>query len=279
MTIPAIRLVISDIDGTILNSQHQLTLGLKQVVAQLQAAGLPFVLTSARSPKAMVAIAAELGLTTPLAAYNGGYIVNPTDSGAFEPLFSQPLDFTEANKVIQLAIHNFPNVAVNIYAATDWFVPARNSWVAQEEVITGMTAEEVVLSEFLAQQPTIHKILFIGEEEEITSLEGAISKLVLMESAKYRSKDNYLEFTNKLISKELALQKLVAHYQIVPENVMAIGDHDNDVSMIAAAGWGVAMGNATEACKEKADWVTADNDHDGAALAIQKILEDLPAND
>ena len=77
----------------------------------------------------------------------------------------------------------------------------------------------------------------------------------------------------------MALQKLVAHYQIVPENVMAIGDHDNDVSMIAAAGWGVAMGNATEACKEKADWVTADNDHDGAALAIQKILEDLPAND
>lgn len=273
MTTPDIRLIISDIDGTILNSQHQVSKKLQALMPLLQKRKIPFVLTSARSPKGMAAIADELTLTAPLAAYNGAYIVEQTKKGSFTELFSRPLDFTEANKVIQLAVHSFPEVAVNIYSAAEWFVPAINKWVQQEEAITEMTAKEVILPDFLSNQPPIHKLLFIGSDEDIAALDAAIGRLVLMESTKYRSKSNYLEFTDKTVSKELALRELADYYQVAPNEVMAIGDHDNDLSMIAAAGFGVAMGNASEACKEKANLITVDNDHDGAAVAISDALQ------
>lgn len=273
MRTPDIRLIISDIDGTILDSKHQVSDKLKQLMPLLEERKIPFVLTSARSPQGMTAIADELELSTPLAAYNGAYIVERNKKGGFPQLFGRPLDFVEANKVIQLAVHDFPEIAVNIYSEADWFVPVVNDWVRQEEVITGMQAQEVLLKEFLAKKLPIHKLLFIGSEAEIAGLEAAISKLVLMESAKYRSKSNYLEFTDKTVSKELALQQLAEYYQVTSAQVMAIGDHDNDVSMIAASGFGVAMANGSEACQEKANLITADNDHDGAALAIAEVLD------
>lgn len=260
---PQISMIVTDIDGTILNSEHQVSPKLKGIIPQLKEKKIPLVLISARSPEAMAPIADELQLETPIAAYNGAFIVAGT-----EEIFSQPIDFTEANKVIQLARHNFPNIAINLYVKEKWLVEKKNKWVELEEAITQLTASEINLMDFLLTEPVIHKVLFIGEEEEIAQLNEAIGKLVLMESSKYLSKANYLEFTHKSVSKGQALTELARYYHLDKEEVMAIGDHDNDVSMITAAGLGVAMGNATEACKVKAQVITTDNDQQGAAEAI-----------
>ena len=83
---------------------------------------------------------------------------------------------------------------------------------------------------------------------------------------------NNIEFTSEGISKGEALKFVSDHTGIPMERIMAIGDNLNDVEMIKAAGFGVAMGNAIPLLKEKADWVTAINDEDGFALAIEKML-------
>lgn len=265
-----IQLIVSDIDGTILNSEHQVTQELKETLEAVTKVSIPFVLTSARSPLAMAHIRDELGLETPLAAYNGAYI---SEYQTEKELFSLPVDFTEANKVIQLANRRYPEVAINIYAGNRWLVPKRNPWVQLEEEITQMKAEEVELHRFLAEELAIHKVLFIGDQEPLEQLERSIGNLVLLESAQYRSKENYLEFTHKKVSKALALEQVAAYYQVDLAHTLAIGDHDNDVSMIGAAGVGVAMGNASEAARKKADFITADNDHNGVAVVLKQVLQ------
>lgn len=267
---PRIQLIVSDIDGTILNSQHQITQELKTVLTEVTASGVPFVLTSARAPVAMEHIRDELGLTTPLAAYNGAYISEYESSNS---LFSLPVDFIEAKKVVQLAYRSYPQVAINIYAGDRWLVPKRNPWVQIEEKITQINAEECDLPRFMAQEPDIHKVLFIGDAEEVAKLEGSIGNLVLLESGQYRSKENYLEFTHKKVSKALALEQVAAYYQVDLANTLAIGDHDNDASMIGAAGVGIAMGNGSEAARKVADFVTADNNHDGVAVVLKQVLK------
>ena len=269
MTKPIIRLILSDIDGTLLNTNHEVTPELKGVMAEVCAQEISFVLTSARSPLGMTKIQEELGLKTPLAAYNGAYI---SDYQAKKPFFSLPVDLVEAKKVILRAFHSYPHVAINIYAGEKWVVPKRNQWVIAEEKITGMKAEEVELNRFLAQEPEIHKVLFIATNEEIATLENSLSKIVLLESSSYRSKENYLEFTHKKISKALALEKLAEYYQVPLSNTMAIGDHDNDAGMIGAAGMGIAMANGSVAARNKADFITADNNHNGVAIVLKQLV-------
>lgn len=270
MNKPRIDLIVSDIDGTILNTEHQVTPELKEVLGAVTTAGIPFVLTSARSPLAMAHIRDELGLKTPLTAYNGAYI---SEYQTEKALYSLPLDFTEANKVIQLAHRRYPEIAINMYAGDRWLVPKRNQWVQLEEKITKMEAEELDLPRFLAEEPEIHKVLFIGDKEPLAELERSIGNLVLLESGQYRSKENYLEFTHKKVSKALALEQVAAYYQVDLAHTLAIGDHDNDVSMIGAAGVGIAMGNASEAARKKADFITADNNHNGVAVVLKQVLQ------
>lgn len=269
MTKPMIRLILSDIDGTLLNTKQEVTSELKAITNEVSDLEIPFVLTSARSPKGMAQIHAELGLKTPLAAYNGAYI---REYQAKKPFFSLPVDFVEAKKVILQAFHNYSQVAINIYSGDRWLVPKRNRWVIEEEKITRMKAEEVDLTRFLASKPEIHKVLFIAEKERIATLETSLNKLVLLESASYRSKENYLEFTHKKISKALALEKLAEYYQVPLSNTMAIGDHDNDAEMIAASGMGIAMANGSVAARNKADFITADNNHNGVAIVLKQVV-------
>ena len=270
MNKPRIDLIVSDIDGTILNTEHQVTQELKETLAAVTKAGIPFVLTSARSPLAMTHIRDELSLQTPLAAYNGAYI---SEYQTDKALFSLPVDFTEANKVIQLAHRRYPEIAINMYSGDRWLVPKRNQWVQLEEKITQMQAEELDLPRFLLGEPEIHKVLFIGDKEPLAELERSIGNLVLLESGQYRSKENYLEFTHKKVSKELALEQVAQYYQVDLAHTLAIGDHDNDVSMIGAAGVGIAMGNASEAARKKADFITADNNHNGVAVVLKQVLQ------
>ncbi len=84
------------------------------------------------------------------------------------------------------------------------------------------------------------------------------------------SKPHFLEFGRPDMGKGVALSQMARELGITRHQVMAIGDSPNDLDMIEYAGWGIAMGNAVECIKEKAQWITADNDADGVALALEK---------
>ncbi|EEY80874.1 MULTISPECIES: Cof-type HAD-IIB family hydrolase [Streptococcus] len=273
MTKQPIRLIISDIDGTILDNQHQVDPELKDIIPLLNREQIPFVLASARSPLGMEPIARELGLgDNPLACYNGALVIKG-DPQAYETIIEHPLDKKEIRTFLELVKAEFPSVSINLYSGKDWIADRLDKWVQIEAAITGEqpVIQNILLPVLDALIP-IHKLLLIDEAPVIQKLHDYLQTLDFSKTAFYLSKDNYMEVTAKHVSKEQALYELAQHYQVPLEEVMTVGDNFNDLPMLRLAGLGVAMDNAPEAVKNEAKAVTKSNNEHGVAEAIKEYV-------
>ncbi|WP_270523630.1 Cof-type HAD-IIB family hydrolase [Streptococcus anginosus] len=269
-----IRLVISDVDGTILNDQHQVDYQLKTQLPLLQEKGIPFVLASARSPLGMEPIAQQLGLIdNPLACYNGALVIKG-NSQNYDVLMEHGLDKKEVQYLLELVQEKFPAVAINLYSGKDWFAEQIDKWVQEEADITGEIPTIQDLAFVLQKQVSVHKLLLIGEPADIQKLQDYLQNIAFPQTAFYLSKENYLEVTAKQVSKENALQEIAHFYHISLQQVIAIGDNFNDLPMLKLAGLGVAMGNAPKAVKEQVAAVTHTNNNHGVAQAIEQYVLD-----
>ena len=273
MTKQVIRLIISDIDGTILDDQHQVDPKLKDMIPLLNREKIPFVLASARSPLGMEPIARDLGLgDNPLACYNGALVIKG-DPQAYETIIEHPLDKEEIRTFLELVKAEFPSVSINLYSGKDWIADRLDKWVQIEAAITGeQPMIQNVLMPVLDAQMPVHKLLLIDQAPVIQKLHDYLHTLDFPKTAFYLSKDNYMEVTAKHVSKERALYEIAQHYQVPLEQVMTIGDNFNDLPMLRLAGLGVAMGNAPEAVKTKAKAVTKSNNEHGVAETIEKYV-------
>lgn len=273
MTNHPIRLIISDIDGTILDDQHQVDPKLKDMIPLLNREKIPFVLASARSPLGMEPIARELGLgDNPLACYNGALVIKGNPQ-AYETIIEHPLDKKEIRTFLELVKAEFPSVSINLYSGKDWIADRLDKWVQIEAAITGeQPMIQNVLVPVLNAQMSVHKLLLIDEAPVIQKLHDYLQTLDFLKTAFYLSKDNYMEVTAKHVSKEQALYEIAQHYQVSLEQVMTIGDNFNDLPMLRLAGLGVAMDNAPEAVKTEAKAVTKSNNEHGVAEAVEKYV-------
>ena len=273
MTNHPIRLIISDIDGTILDDQHQVDPNLKDMIPLLSREKIPFVLASARSPLGMEPIARELGLgDNPLACYNGALVIKG-DPQAYETIIEHPLDKKEIRTFLELVKTEFPSVSINLYSGKDWIANRLDKWVQIEAASTGerpMIQNELI--PVLNAQMPVHKLLLIDEPPVIQKLHDYLQTLGFPKTSFYLSKDNYMEVTTKHVSKEQALYEIAQHYQVPLEQVMTIGDNFNDLPMLRLAGLGVAMSNAPEAVKTEAKAVTKSNNEHGVAEAVEKYV-------
>ena len=226
MTKQAIRLIISDIDGTILDDQHQVDSELKDMIPLLNREKIPFVLASARSPLGMEPIARELGLgDNPLACYNGALVIKG-DPQAYETIIEHPLDKKEIRTFLELVKAEFPSVSINLYSGKDWIADRLDKWVQIEAEITGeQPMIQNVLMPVLDAQMPVHKLLLIDQAPVIQKLHDYLQTLDFPKTAFYLSKDNYMEVTAKHVSKEQALYEIAQHYQVPLEQVMTIGNN------------------------------------------------------
>ena len=273
MTKQNIRLIVSDIDGTILDDQHQVDSQLREQIPLLKKENIPFVLASARSPLGMEPIARELGLgDNPLACYNGALIIKG-DSNQYETIIEHPLDKKEIHIFLELVKTEFPSVSINLYSGKDWITERFDKWVQIEADITGEQPliQNVLLPVLDALIP-VHKLLLIDEAAVIQQLHAYLQTLDFPNTSFYLSKDNYMEVTHQQVSKEHALLEVANHYQIPLEQVMTIGDNFNDLPMLRLAGLGVAMGNAPQEVKADARTETYSNNQHGVAKAIEKYV-------
>lgn len=264
-----IKLIISDIDGTILSDTHVVDSDLKNQVAKLHQKGIPFVLASARSPKGIIPLADQLGITNdPIAAYNGALVLE-RQGNDYVPIFNHSLDKQEIVKLIKIIKEHFSDLSINLYSNQDWYVETYDHWAQREG---GITRETPIIENFdsllLDESRPIHKLLVIGETAEIEGLLRLCKELDLENSAFYLSQANYLEVTHHAVSKERALKEIAGYFSTPLEQVMTIGDNYNDVPMLSAAGLGIAMGNAPKKVKEKAQAETSNNNANGASKAV-----------
>lgn len=269
-----IKLVMSDIDGTILDDNHQIDNELKDTLKMLQKKDIPFVLASARSPKGIYQIAEDLEITAePLACYNGALILENADKDNYKPIFSHELAIDEVKQIIHILKKEFPDVSINLYTGRDWFVQKFDKWV---EIEANITNEEPLKRDIFelteSSDLTVHKLLLIGTSAEIKKVHQYLEHLNLEKSSFYFSKENYLEITNTEVTKERALLELSDFFKVPLENILTMGDNFNDVPMLSLAGIGVAMGNSPDEVKESADIIAPNNNQNGATKVIEKYV-------
>ncbi len=265
-----IKLICSDIDGTLLNKDRQLSVKTIAEIKRLKT--IPFILISSRMPKAMVHLQKELNITNlPLIAYNGGLIIHN----------NQVLDTTEIENSVSKSIAYFcknTSIHLSLYHNDEWFVPAMDYWAKREQNNTKVTPTVKEISATLktweAEKKGAHKIMCMGDEQEIDTLVSLIEKEHPTVIG-YRSKPTYLEISHKSISKKTAIKTLLqTHYPNLSfENIMAFGDNYNDIEMLESVGIGVAVSNAKEEVLAVSKHLTKSNKEDGVALFLEAYFK------
>ncbi|WP_196220158.1 Cof-type HAD-IIB family hydrolase [Terrilactibacillus tamarindi] len=264
------KLVCSDIDGTIINSDHKLSLGTKKAAKVLQQKKIPLVLVSARMPQAMIPLQEELGSSGPLICFSGALVLGEERlDGTREVLKNACLNQKDVQDIYHTCVEKFPQISFTAYNKTDWLVSSdQDGWVIQEHDITG-TPMNVFSFQSDSLYPEVNKILCMGPRQVIKTLEEHLH-VNFSDLTIYRSKPNYLEIMAQHVSKSNAISILLERYQINREDVIAFGDNYNDIDMLQACGLGVAMGNAPDEVKAISDAVTLTNDEEGIKVALEK---------
>jgi Cof subfamily protein (haloacid dehalogenase superfamily) len=260
-----------DIDGTLLNSKHEITQATKIAIKEaVDVAGIIVVLISARPADGMFFLQDELGLESPLVCLNGALIYDEHRQVIAEAFI--PAD--ETSRIHQLL--NDMDLSFNLYRGDHWYVERTNDWADQEASITRTTPElasfETLLAGWTVQQTGPNKILIMGEPGKINQVDRLVNEQCQWPIQAFRSKDAYYEIIPQHVSKTGAIITLQNRYGIDPSEVIAVGDNYNDIDMLVHAGLGIAMGNAPEEVKSKAKAVTASNDEDGVARVIRRYI-------
>lgn len=268
------RAICTDIDGTLLNSERQLSQRTIDTFRNLDK-DVPVILASSRMPSAMRHLQRELEiLHHPLICFNGGYIIHFED-GQTNPV---QLDSVQIAPSVCQAIHSFTKetaVHVSLYQQDNWYAPAFDYWAEREQHVTKVspTVAELapILDKWHQAQTGAHKVMCMGPADEIEALQQELNNNYAEQVHAYRSKDTYLEIAPRAISKATALELLLQErFGIAMSEVMAFGDNYNDIHMLQEAGMGIAVANARDEVKAVANEITLKSTDDGVAVAIEK---------
>jgi hypothetical protein len=266
---PQIRLLIADVDGTLVTPDKVLTRRTIQAVRTLHDAGIAFAITSGRPPRGMTMLMEPLGLTTPIPGFNGGMFVRPD----LTILEQHVLPANVTARVIQaIGVHG---LTVWVYRGQEWFVQKTDApHVAREE--STVQFPPTVVSTFERLLDSVVKIVGVSDDREaVTRCESATQQAFAQQVSAARSQPYYLDVTHPSANKG-AVVTWMAHFLHIPAaQIATIGDQPNDVLMFAKSGLSIAMGNASREVQLDATHVTTSNEAEGFAHAVERFI--LPA--
>ena len=265
------RLIAMDLDGTLNNDEKHITEKTKAALMDAQKRGIRLALASARPSPGLFKERDILRLQEfggILMSYNGGRIV---DAATGETLFETAMDLEQTKRVLRF-LETLPVTPI-LDDGKQFYVTDRNGYKVDYECQNNrMACSEVEnLADFLDFAPI--KILVSMLPEELPAIQKQIADFLPEELTVVQTAAFYLEVIPKRINKGQGIRDICAAMGISTEEVMAFGDAANDIPMLRAAGMGVAMGNAAEAVKAAADYVTLSNNEDGIAAVLQKFIQ------
>jgi len=264
------RIVFSDIDGTLLNPERELSSFTISEVKRINNQ-IPVVLISSRMPSAMTHLQNELGIMDqPLICYNGGLIL--VDQ---QPIRSTviPVDIIEKLNTFNASA----KVHLSLYFEDEWYVPEMDFWANREasntKVVPQVKSTSRVIGTWRDGNKGAHKIMCMGEEPMIDKVFNYLNSTFGDHLHLYRSKPTYIEIAHKSISKLTAIEMLLdTHFDIPISDAVAFGDNYNDMEMLKAVGTGVAVANAKKEVLQIADTVTLAGKEDGVATYIKNNI-------
>ena len=262
----AYKMICLDIDGTLLNSKHQITRPVKNSIqkAALEK-NIQVILVSARMPKGILFLQKELGIKSPIISYSGALILDQKQNVLHQEILSLHDVQSIYEAAIKLQAH------LSIYKEDTWYIEKNDDWAQQESDITGICPEiqpfDRLFTQWKKQKTGPNKLLCMTDPKTIQTLKNSLAAKSI---TSYCSKPTYLEIVPSCASKTNAIKHLANIGSISIKEIMTVGDNYNDIDMLESAGLGIAMGNAPDAVKVHATAITASNDKDGVAVAIEK---------
>jgi Cof subfamily protein (haloacid dehalogenase superfamily) len=262
-----IRLLLADVDGTLVTPDKVLTEAAMGAARALRQAGILLAITSGRPPRGMKALIEPLALQTPIAGFNGGVFSNP-DLSTIE---SHVLEPQIAGQAVELLLGQ--GLDVWVFTESDWFVRDASAPHVAHEIHTTSLMPSVVTSFTEAQLTGVVKIVGVSDDAALVAAgESRAHDLLGDKASASRSQTYFLDVTHPFANKGVVLTTLSRWLNIPAEQIATIGDMANDVLMFGRSGFSIAMGNASADVKAQARAVTDSNDNEGFAKAVHAFI-------
>lgn len=269
------KLVVTDMDGTLLNSQGQVSEENKEVLKKLQEKGVHIAVATGRIYASAKIFAKYLEVKTPIIACNGAIVRKIDDN---EILYESPMKKEDCLKVLDICRKH--NVYYHFYTDDTFFTEKLEKSALKYSEWNKTLNEKDRINLEVIEEPyqvikdsneKIFKFLILDDDidllrkirEELSQVPGIVC---------CKSRYDNLEIMNSGVEKGKAVKSLADSLGVKQEEVICIGDNENDISMLKYAGLGIAMGNAEEIVKSTADYITEINDNSGVAKALEKLF-------
>lgn len=261
-----VRLIISDIDGTLVRHDKTLSDAVVAAVGRARNAGLQFSLISARPPSGMLWIAQKLGLTGTIGAFNGATLVRADGTIVSAEHIAPEI----ATKV--LSLFDVPGITPWLFASGNWYAKTKEGrYIARERLAANV--EPMIQSDFVQLAQQADKIVAVSDDHEmLAALEADVASQLGKAATVVRSQPYYLDVTSPNGNKGAGVTGLAAAYGVSLNEVAVFGDQNNDLAMFKVAGVSVAMGQAPDNVQAAAQAVAASNEDDGVADAIDRLI-------
>jgi HAD-superfamily hydrolase, subfamily IIB len=263
----AIKLFVTDLDGTLLNKNHGISEENKQAVQAAMQQGITVTVATGRMYASALPYAKQLGVDVPIITYNGALI----KSVGGEVLYESYLKPQTVQDVLDFCIGR--DWYIQTYKDDQLYFKEYSAEAQGYEALGGVKGEVVGAAGLHSLAENVPKMLVItrGNEESDRVVE-ALQHSFANRLVAVKSSATYVEIINPGVNKATALDMLLQKMFLTKAEVMAIGDSNNDLPMLKAAGHSVAMGNANEQVKAVCDYVTDDCAHSGVAKAIREYV-------
>lgn len=264
------KLLALDLDGTLTNSNKEISEYTKEVLFRFQENGGRIILASGRPTYGIVPLAEQLNLKEYggfILSYNGARIV---DCEKNEVVYDRNLTLEEVKEVYELS----KNFDVNVMSYDNDIViteDEKDPYVQLEAKINKMPLKEVKCMGDYIDYP-VNKCIMTADGDYLATIEPKVKEALGDHLSVYRSEAFFLEVMPQNIDKGASMDALLKQLHISREQLIACGDGFNDLSMIEYAGLGVAMENAKEIVKKAADYIAPSNDEDGVAYVVNKFI-------
>jgi Cof subfamily protein (haloacid dehalogenase superfamily) len=274
-----IRLLIADVDGTLVTREKVLTERARAAVRRMLSAGIDFAITSGRPPRGMQMLIEPLALTTPIAAFNGGMFIKP-DLSVIEQRVLQA-------DVIEAAMETMRAYKLDtwIYRGTEWFVRERHGAHVDREEWT-VKFPPTVVPDFKGLASDVAKLVGVSDdlgavcECETALHEQFAAKVHTKQSnpqretlvSAARSQPYYLDVTHPEANKGNVVTRLSEMLGVPVDQIATIGDMPNDISMFEKSGTSIAMAQANDEVKSAATYSTSSSEEEGFANAVERYV-------
>lgn len=260
------KIVFSDVDGTLLSSNHTLLDSTIYSIKRLKEICIPFVIVSGRGPSGIYPILDEYNFSCPIISFSGAHIADEKRNTIFFNGFSKEI----ARNVIDFVEKNKFDCSWNIYSETEWIVKDKNDEriKREERIVKDTTIEGNIDS--LKDNCDVGKILLICNPNDILYIEDKL-KNEFKDLSIFKSSNILIEIMQKGVNKGNAIKYICDLWNIPLKDVIAFGDNYNDIDMLKVAGMPYLMGNAPDDMKHEFSNITDDNNDDGIYNALVKL--------